>query len=97
MRRDASLPHSGSRVDPSEIRLADDQIELISQHVAFILTQQFATSGFTQRMTSQAVSNQTLIPHISTIFQMLTAQSTRIEELEGYILRLTGRVLDLQR
>ena len=29
VRRDASVPPSGSRVDPSEIRLADDQIELI--------------------------------------------------------------------
>ena len=28
---------------------------------------------------------------------MLTAQSVRLEELEGCVLRLTGRVLDLQR
>ena len=27
---------------------------------------------------------------------MLTAQSIRIEQLEGYILRLTSRILDLQ-
>ena len=28
---------------------------------------------------------------------MLTAQSVRLEELEGYVLRLTSRLLDLQR
>ena len=31
VRRDASIPQSGSRVDPSVIRLADDQIQLIFQ------------------------------------------------------------------
>ena len=37
-----------------------------------------------------------MIPHISTIFQMIADQSVCIEQLEGCILRLTGRVLDLQ-
>ena len=31
VRRHVSVSHSGRRVDPSEVRLADDQIELISQ------------------------------------------------------------------
>ena len=95
MRRHVSVPQSESRVDPSEIRLADDQIELIFQHTTSILSQQFATSGFTQRMTSQAVSDQILIPHVSTVFQILFAQSVCIEQLEGCILRLMDRVLDL--
>ncbi|EHA8588092.1 hypothetical protein COCNU_scaffold004099G000030 [Cocos nucifera] len=38
-----------------------------------------------------------MVPHVTTLFQMLTAQSAHLEELEGSILRLTGRVLDLQR
>ena len=39
MRRHASVPQSESRTHPSEFRLADDQIEMMSQHVASILSQ----------------------------------------------------------
>ena len=39
VRRHVSISQFGSRVDPSEIRLTDDQIELMSQRVASILSQ----------------------------------------------------------
>ena len=61
VRRHASVPQSGSRVHPSKFRLADDQIKLMFQHVASILSQQFATSVFAQRSISQDESDQTLI------------------------------------
>ena len=38
MRREASVPQLGSRVDLSVIRLADDKIQLISQQVSSILS-----------------------------------------------------------
>ena len=38
VRRHASVPQSESRVHPSEFRLADDQIEMMSQCVASILS-----------------------------------------------------------
>ena len=38
VRRHASVSQSESRVHPSEFRLADDQIEMMSQHVASILS-----------------------------------------------------------
>ena len=69
---------------------------MISQRVASILSRQLGTSAFAQGSTSHDVSDQTLISHISIIFQMISDQSVRIEQLEGCILRLTGRVLDLQ-
>ena len=68
VRRHTSVPQLDSRAHPLELRLADDQIEMISQRVASILSRQFGTSVFAQGSTSQDVSNQTLIPHISTIF-----------------------------
>ena len=76
--------------------MADDQIELISQRVASLLSRQWSTSAFAPGSTSLDVSDQTLILHISTVFQMISDQSVRIQQLEDYILRLTGRVLDLQ-
>ena len=91
-----SVQQPDSRAHPSEIRLADDQIKMISQRVAFILSCQMGTSAFAQGSTSHDVSDQTLIPHISIMFQMITDQSVRIEQLKGCVLRLTGRVLDLQ-
>ena len=77
--------------------MADDQIEMISQRVASILSRQLGTSIFAQGSTSHDVSDQTLIPHISTVFQMISDQSVRIEQLKGCVVRLTGRVFDLQR
>ena len=68
VRRHASVPQSESRVHPSEFRFVDDHIELMSQCVTSILSQRFATSVFAQRSISQADSDQTLIPHISTVF-----------------------------
>ena len=79
MRRHASVPQSESRAHLSDFRLVDDQIEMMSQYEASILSQQFATSVFAQRSTSQDDSDQTLIPHISSIFQILTNQSVCIE------------------
>ena len=38
VRRHASVPQSESRAHPSEFRLADDQIEMMSQYVASILS-----------------------------------------------------------
>ena len=77
-------------------RSVDDQIELISQRVAFLLSRQWSTSAFASGSTSLDASDQTLIPHISTVFWMVTDQSVWIQQLEDYILRLTERVLDLQ-
>ena len=95
-RRHTPVQQPDSRAPPSEIRLADDQIELISQHVASLLSRQWSTSAFAPGSTSLDASDQTLIPHISTVFQMISDQSVRIQQLEDYILRLIGRVLDLQ-
>ena len=82
-----------SRAPHSEFRLADDQIEHISQHVASLLSSQWSSTSFAPGATS---SDQTITPHISTVFQMISDQSVRIQQLEDTVWRLTGRVLDLQ-
>ena len=42
-------------------------------------------------------SNQTMVPYISMVIQMISDLSMRIELLEDSILWLSGRVLDLER
>lgn len=74
----------------------------VSQQVADRLSQEMASrfsSSSDQRQRSQTdtLPDQSMIPHITTVYQMLSALSTRFEELDGSVLRLTGRVLDLQR
>ena len=64
--------------------------------MASLLSRQWSTSTFAPGSTSLDSSDQTLIPHISTIFQLISDQSVQIQQLEDCILRLTGRVLDLQ-
>ena len=56
-RRHTPVQQPDSRALPSEIRLADDQIEMISQRVASLLSRQWGTSAFAQGSTSHDVSD----------------------------------------
>ena len=58
-----------------------------------MLSSQWSSTSFASGATS---SDQTITPHISTMFQMISDQSIRIQQLEDTVWRLTGRVLDLQ-
>ena len=82
-----------SRAPPPEFTLSDYQIERIAQRMVSLMSSQMSSTSFVPGATS---TDQTLTPHISTVYQMMADQSMRIQQLEDPVLRLTGRVLELQ-